>query len=399
VTRSDRRPDVGRFATVWLIGFSVRVTVLAIPPLLPSIRRDLALSNTEIAALTTLPILLLGVAASLGSAIVRAAGARRAIVAGLVVTSVAAATRGIGSSPAWLFGFTFLMGLGIASVQPAVPSLVRAWMPAAVGRATAVYVNGILLSEAAAASLTLPVLVPLVGGWEPALAIWSLPVLGTAAIVAAQARPTPVQTGPGVASWIPAFWERQTWRLGLFQAAGSIAYFASNAVLPVFLDDRGLGGRVGWTLAVLNTSQLVAPLLVGTLPLRVCASRGAGATAGAALVAAALATLAVPELVVLWAFVLGTASAFVFTVALTLPAALADGTEVARLSAGMFTIGYGLAFLVPLAGGALWDAVGSGWAALAPVAAAGVCAITVGGVAVPGGTGTVIAPATDEVAR
>jgi CP family cyanate transporter-like MFS transporter len=156
---------------------------------------------------------------------------------------------------------------------------------------------------------------------------------------------------------------------------------------------------VGWTLTVLNTSQLLAPLLVGTLPLRVCASRGAGATAGVALVAAALATMAVPELVVLWAFVLGTASAFVFTVALALPAALADGTEVARLSAGMFTIGYGLAFLVPLAGGALWDAVGSGWAALAPVAAAGVCAITVGGVAVPGGTGTVIAPATDEVAR
>jgi CP family cyanate transporter-like MFS transporter len=225
VTRSDRQ-DVERFATVWLIGFSLRVTVLAIPPLLPSIRRDLALSNTEIAALTTLPILLLGVAASLGSAIVRAAGATQAIVAGLVVTSVAAATRGMGSSPAWLFGCTFLMGLGIASVQPAVPSLVRAWMPETIGRATAVYVNGILLSEAAAASLTLPVLVPLVGGWELALAVWSLPVLGTAAIVAARARPTPVQTGHGVASWIPAFRERRTWRLGLFQAAGSIAYFA-----------------------------------------------------------------------------------------------------------------------------------------------------------------------------
>jgi len=382
---------------LWLIGFSLRVTVLAIPPLLPSIRRDLALSNTEVAALTTLPILVLGVAASLGSAVVRRTGARRAVVAGLVLTAVAAAARGADSSPAWIFFFTLLMGLGIAAVQPAVPSLVRAWMPAAIGRGTAFYVNGILLSEAAAASLTLPLLVRPLGGWEPALAVWSVPVLATAAVVALGAKRGDVEPGPG--SWFPSFRDRLTWRLGLFQAAGSIAYFASNAVLPVFLVDRGLEGRVGWTVAVLNTSQLISPVLVATLPLGVSAGRRASAAAGVALGAAAAATIAFPELAVVWAAVIGVASAFVFTVALALPAALADGPEVARLSAGMFTIGYGLAFLVPLAGGALWDAVGSGWAALAPVAAAGACAAAVGGVNVPRAGSGAIEPAGAGLAR
>jgi CP family cyanate transporter-like MFS transporter len=58
--------------------------------------------------------------------------------------------------------------------------------------------------------------------------------------------------------------------------------------------------------------------------------------------------------------------------ALTLPALLERPDEAPRLSAGMFVIGYGMAFLLPLAGGAAWDASGAPAAAFAPLLA---CAV------------------------
>jgi CP family cyanate transporter-like MFS transporter len=52
-----------RYATLWLIGASLRVTLLAVPPVIPLIHRDLRLSETAIGALNSLPVLLLAFAA------------------------------------------------------------------------------------------------------------------------------------------------------------------------------------------------------------------------------------------------------------------------------------------------------------------------------------------------
>jgi CP family cyanate transporter-like MFS transporter len=380
--QSSENAPLGRlrvFVLLWLTGFSIRVTLLAVPPLLPRIAQDLQLTNTEVAALTTLPLLLFSVAATLGSGVVWLAGARRTVVAGLLLAGAAAALRGTASSTVALFVFTLLMGLGIAAVQPAVPSLVRAWVPRSIGRATAVYVNGILVSEAAAASLTLPVVLPALGTWELALAVWAIPVIVTAVLVSTLAEKKEPQAAVDASRWVPAWSEGRTWRLGLFQASGSVAYFASNAVIPVYLLAQDRPDLIGWTLASLNVSQLLASILVAVLPVNIVTDTPARVIAGVAVAGAAAGLVGSPDLAVLWGGIIGLGSAFIFTVSLALPALLARGREVARLSAGMFTIGYALAFLIPLAGGALWDATGSAWTALAPVIMAGLGAIVVGG--------------------
>jgi hypothetical protein len=75
------------------------------------------------------------------------------------------------------------------------------------------------------------------------------------------------------ARWIPSWSEGLTWQLGAVQAAGSVAYFASNAMLPVFLAAHGRRDLVDLSLAVLNTSQLLASIVVGALPLAISAGR------------------------------------------------------------------------------------------------------------------------------
>jgi CP family cyanate transporter-like MFS transporter len=77
--------------------------------------------------------------------------------------------------------------------------------------------------------------------------------------------------------------------------------------------------------------------------------------------------------VVVCAFVLGFSTALAFIVTLTLPPKLAAAGDVHRMSAAVFTIQYGCAFVVPLIAGALWDASGLALLAFIPgVAAAAV---------------------------
>jgi len=179
-----------RYAALWLIGVSLRVTLLAVPPVIPLIHQDLRLSETAIGALTSLPVLLLAFAAVPGSLLVARTGLRRTVLLGLVIVAVFGAARGTAASAAVLFASTLLMGVGIAVLQPVIPALVKAWFPSRVGIATALYANGLLIGEILGASLTLP----LVGrSWGRGLAVWSVVVLGAA--VTAYFLVAPVGTG------------------------------------------------------------------------------------------------------------------------------------------------------------------------------------------------------------
>src|SRR5439155_4933556 len=167
----------------------VRMALLAVPPLLPLIHAKLGLDEKGVAALSTLPVLLLGLGAVPGSLLVARVGARRALVAGLALIGTTAALRGIGPSVPLLFAMTLLLGIGIAISQPTILSLVRQWFPGSVTRATGAWSSGLLLGELLGASLTLPLILPIVGGsWEVALAVWSIPVFATAALIAVSTR-------------------------------------------------------------------------------------------------------------------------------------------------------------------------------------------------------------------
>ena len=90
-------------ALLWLAGNDLRLTVLAVPPVLPAIHHDLHLSETLVGALTALPVLLLAAAAVPGSLLVARLGARRALILGLLVVGLAGAARGVGGAAPVLF--------------------------------------------------------------------------------------------------------------------------------------------------------------------------------------------------------------------------------------------------------------------------------------------------------
>jgi MFS transporter, CP family, cyanate transporter len=359
-----------RLALLWLAGVDLRITLLAIPPLLPLIHRDLPLDETAVAALLGLPVLLLALAATLGSMIISRFDARRTVILGLVLLGASSALRGVGPSLTMLFAMTLVMGASVAIVQPALPALVYHWAPSHVGVATAVYSNGLLMGELIGAGLTTQLGVPLTGSWRLALVLWGMVPLITAPILW---RLTPAlgaveaSDRPG---WLPDFGSGLTWRLGLIQAGGGTIYFGANAFLPDYLHHAGVARLIAPSLLCLNAAQLPASIAVALRPGWFVGRRGP-IQAMALCAAVGLGVFFIPQdwARMAGAAMLGFAAAFAFVLSLVFPPLLAETPgDVHRISAGMFTIGYGMAFLVPLAGGAAWDRTGIAVASLAPVA-------------------------------
>jgi CP family cyanate transporter-like MFS transporter len=365
------RTDWVRLLLLWLGGIDMRLTMLAVPPLIPLIHRELHLDEKAVGALVSGPVLLLAIAAVPGSLLIAKFGVRGALCAGLGSIAVFGALRGLGPSAPVLFSATFLMGLGVAVTQPAFPSLVREWFPRRIAIATAVYSNGILIGETLPTVLTTPFgVLPLThGDWRWALATWSVLVACSAVAIAAAA-PTRA-TGPAVARrWWPDWRQGQAVRIGIVMGMASAAYFGANAFIPDFLDQTGRHNLISPTLALLNGSQLLTAPVVALWP-RLLTGRAGFVGSAAIMATAQLGLVLAPGNGVLpFAFVLGFSTALAFVVVLSLPPRIAPAADVARMSAAIFTLQYATAFVIPLIAGALWDATGRALLAFVPGIAA-----------------------------
>jgi CP family cyanate transporter-like MFS transporter len=360
------RADGVRLLLLWLGGITLRLTMLAVPPLVPLIHRDLNLDEKGVGALVSLPVLLLAVAAVPGSLLIAKLGLRGALITGLGLVAVFGALRGFGPSTPVLFGATFLMGVGVAFAQPVFPSLVREWFPRKIAIATAAFSNGILIGETLPTAFTTPFgALPLAhGDWRWALALWSVlvVVVGVALVTAAPKRAK--VTAP--TRWWPNWREGQAVRVGLVMGMASAAYFGTNAFIPDFLDQTGRHNLISPTLAVLNASQLLTAPAVA-LWQRLLSGRFGFISSSVLMGLGQLGLVLTPDAgVIAWAFVTGFASALAFIVALSLPPRLAPAGDVHRMSAAVFTTQYSVGFAVPLVAGALWDATGMALLAFVP---------------------------------
>jgi CP family cyanate transporter-like MFS transporter len=359
-----------RLLLLWLGGINVRLTLLAVPPLIPLIHHDLHLDEKAVGALVSLPVLLLALASVPGALLIAKLGVRGALITGLGLIAIFGALRGAGSSPVILFSATFLMGLGVAVSQPAFPSLVREWFPTRIAIAIAVYSNGVLIGETLPVTFTTPVgVLPLAhGDWHLALALWSILVALSAVAITIAA---PARRKLAVAArWWPSWLESQTLRIGLVIGMASAVYFGANAYIPDYLDQTGRHALITPTLALLNGGQLLTAPVVALWD-RLLTGRAGFLGAAALMAISQVGIVVLPGAwVVPSALMLGFATALAFIVTLTLPPRVAAAGDVHRMSAAIFTIQYGTAFVVPLIAGALWDASGRALFAFIPGVAA-----------------------------
>lgn len=360
---------------LWLSGACLRLTVLAIPPVVPLLHADLHLSETAIGWLASLPPMLFAIGAVPGALAIARFGLVRALLFGLLLNAVGSAARGAVGDAVSLYAFTIVMAAGIAIMQPAMPPLVRAWFPERIGFATAVYSNGLLVGETLAVALAIPMVLPLVNGsWRMSFVVWSVPVVLTALLVvlcaprddAAGAADLPVR------KWWPNWKDPLIWRLGLIFGSVNATYFVSNAFLPDYVIAGGHAELVGPALTALNFGQLPASVLMLPFAGRLVTEPRAYVVTGLLALVCVVGMMVNSGIwIVVWAGLLGFIGAVTMVLALALPSVLSAPDDVHRTSAGMFTVSYSCAMALSVLGGWLWDVTHQPIAGFAPIALCG----------------------------
>jgi CP family cyanate transporter-like MFS transporter len=360
---------------LWLAGVALRLTILAVPPVIPLIHDELNLSATQIGILTGLPSMLFAFAAVPGSLLIARLGIRTALIVGLVINAAGGALRGTLPDVMWLYGMTMVMGAGVAIMQVTLPTTVRAWLPDRIGFATAVYTNGLLLGEILPVALMLPLVFPLVGGsWQKGFVFWSVPVAIIAVMVILLAPPS-TTNGSTLKRrrWWPDWSNALIWRLGIMLGTINAIYFATNAFIPDYMRSSGQSEWISAALTGLNTGQLPASFLLLAIASRLerkvwpyvvsgllCVIATGGIVFGSGAWVVAAATLQ------------GFAAAAILILVLALPPLLSPPDDVHRVTAAMFTISYSCAVIVPVVSGLAWDLTGIASSAFLPIALCGI---------------------------
>ena len=356
------------------VAANLRVAITSVPPLLDAISADLGLSHAAAGALTTLPVLCMGLFAPVASRIAHRTGAAGAVLAAAISIVVGTASRFGGASALVLYGGTFLCGVGIAVAGTLLPRLVKTFFPPErTGLVTGLY----MLAMMGGAALSSAVAVPLAdrfGSWQASLGSWTVVALvGVLAwapfTVRANPHHTPDEEGPGRLPWR----HPTAWLVAGYLALQSWCFYSAVTWLaPTYVEHGWSRAAAGYLAAAFSGSQIVSGLLGPVLSDRASDMRRllipAAALGVTGCVGIWLAPLSAPWA---WAVVAGLGQGAAFSLALVLLVRYARTPEASgRLTGMTFLFSYGIASVGPLAMGLVRDVSGSlslVWAVLAGI--------------------------------
>jgi CP family cyanate transporter-like MFS transporter len=130
---------------------------------------------------------------------------------------------------------------------------------------------------------------------------------------------------------------------------------------------------IGVTLAWLNGAQIFGSFLMVAMPERLQRQSWPFTIFGPVTVLGLIGIVVSDGVwIVVSAAAAGLGAAVTFIVTFGLPAILSRPGEVHRMAGGMFTISYGIAVVIPVICGALWDLTGLPWTSFVPMI---ICAI------------------------
>jgi MFS transporter, CP family, cyanate transporter len=249
---------------VILIAANLRPAMAATATVLDPITDDLELSTATVGALTTLPVLLFGLAGVSVPRLVRRFGVEAAL--GLVLVSiVAAATLWLEASVVGLFGGTLLFGAAAAVGNVLLPVVIRRNFPDQVGLMSGLYTAALMLAAAVAAAVTVPLGDASGRGWSGGLAFWGLPALVALGVWVWQMKRTAVRSAPHVTTGTgggPLLRDRLAWQITGLMGLSALSFHTTLAWLPSVFSDAGLDASTAGVLLAVTGFVAVPVALV-----------------------------------------------------------------------------------------------------------------------------------------
>ncbi|XXN66624.1 MFS transporter (plasmid) [Enterobacter ludwigii] len=255
-------PAVGMFALlVFIIALNLRPIMAAMGPLFPLLQRNAQLNATQLSLLTTLPVIMMGLAALAGPLLLRQLGEVRGIATGLVLLALASVARGFDQSAGALIISALVAGGGIGLIQAMMPAQIKRHFGEKAGTLMALFTTGIMAGAAIAAAsaaplantqgLALTLAIPVVPA-VLALLLWLKISHGVAPI---QSRNPPRATR-----------STRAWLLMIFFGIGTGAYTLVLAWLPPFYMQHGWQPeQSGYVLGALTLTEVAAGFVLSAL--------------------------------------------------------------------------------------------------------------------------------------
>jgi CP family cyanate transporter-like MFS transporter len=267
---STRKFGVTGFLAVVFIAIVLRPPVASMGPLLQEIQSNLGVGAELIGLLAAAPVLCFGLGAFASPWLVSKVGVNHAMLYVLMILAASSALRMIFGYPGLLIG-TIGAGLSIAIANVLLPTVVRIQFPKRVALVTGAYTTLLAVSASLAASIAVPTS-SLLGGWNPALAIWILPAViaillwlpqirGQEAHVAQPAHAAAEERAAVMRSPI-------SWAIVGFFGIQSLGFYALLGWMPSALTSIGVspqdaGNYLGFASAIGIPSGLLISSLLG----------------------------------------------------------------------------------------------------------------------------------------
>ncbi|MCW7763674.1 CynX/NimT family MFS transporter [Photorhabdus luminescens] len=348
---------------LWLAGAGTRLTILATPPIISDIHHDLNLTETQVGIISGLPAVLFAGTAILGSLLIARTSAIKTLIIGLLITSLGSAFRGAANDIIIMYTATMITGLGVAFMQPALPSIVKDWFPKHIVIATAIYVNGLLLGgEVIPVAVTKSILLPILGSWRLTYVFWAAITLIIAIFIyqlAPKNKHETISINKNI-KWVPEWNNIILWKLGLMMGCVNATYFATNFFIPRYLHETNFEGLTSISLVALNLGQIPASIILMMTRATVAKLRYPYLISGIGLIASFSSIMYFgTEYIIISSAFIGFFSAIVLILMLGLPSVISEPHEVHRSTSLMLTIGYTCAVITPVISGLSWDISGN----------------------------------------
>jgi CP family cyanate transporter-like MFS transporter len=343
-----------------LVAFNLRPAVASVGPVLPDVRDALALTGTQTAVLTTLPVLCFGLVAVVAPWLARRAGIEPVLMGALLTLIVGALARVL-AGPGLLFAGTVLAGGAIAVANVLLPPLIKRDFPDRAGLMMGVYSMTVSGSAAVAAGATVPLGHALGWGWRGALGLWAVPallaLLAWLPQVRAHTRP-PESRGERPSLLRNAL----AWQVTVFFGLQSLSFYAVLAWLPSIYREHGFDpAAAGFLLSLAGLVQIPVSLVLSSLVNR-AKNQVIHVVVGTAMIGlGVIGVLAAPTAApYLWAAMTGIGQGACFAIGLNLFVLRTRRVaETAALSAMAQSVGYVICAFGPLLVGVLHDATHS----------------------------------------
>lgn len=360
-----------RLPPVWLMALALvavaanlRVAIASVPPLTKTIAAELDLSSAWIGALTTLPVLCMGLMAPAAQRLGSRIGAAASVQIAMIAVFAGVLLRWWGDQLWALYGGTFVAGIGIAVAGALLPHLVKAvFPPERTGTITGLYMFAMMGGAAASAALSVPLAARL-GSWQGSLASWSvLAAVGALAWAPVGLRLSRYAASNPVAATSHGLpWRHPTaWLIATYLAVQSWQFYSCLAwIAPSYVARGWDPTTAGYLLAAFGGAQLISGLLGPVLTDRIPDHRALLTPAAGMGLVGMLGLLVAPDAAAwLWVCVLGLGQGAAFSLALVL---LVDYAKTpagsGRLTAMAFFVSYTIASFGPTVMGALRDLTG-----------------------------------------